>query len=583
MNENVVEHIQALGEAGVAALADVKSFICADEILDMEMTPLVRTGSTFTAQVLGTGVWVVRFELVADDGAMVADRLNVHCTCPVPRVWCKHAVAVALQMMWHPEWPLTAKLVGETEEEYEFDATRRYDDVVVDTKDVVTSTLEIMSKQDLVDVINALRHENPLVEPTVTKYVLPFSSQPLPAMEAVQDEMKFAKFLFDVTYTEKKVEEAAHNLENAGNVIRSHADATDFQNDKLKLLCALESLIFDAIAWTHHITYPVGSVVVALEKLYQHHVFIAHDTQPPTKLLVDWIVDIFLVPGGYLRPHLADYAGLLEDEDLDVIITKAHTRCPRHPENVLPLEIDVALLRNNMQEVKRLCAEYGNYDALLLFYQRNGMDLGAEKLVTAALDSADPVELTPEVLYAAAAKYFGADGTRMYHRYWFEKDVSIESFLDYIRLPDMDFAEAMFVLQSVEEAATNPDYMLLAATYFKLFDVGFTLITTASPSTSMAAHFAEHVGLVYDPEWAFGVIFTHIREQISRDLAQENMPATRATLNCLMDRMLTLKKKAKEVSGSPDTDAYWGFQVGALKAEFGSHPVVKDVFAEWIF
>lgn len=580
MSENVVEFVQALGEAGVAALTDVKSFIRADEILDIDMTPLVRTGPAFTAQVMGTDVWVVRFELVVDEGKTVADRLNVHCTCPVPRMWCKHAVAVALQMMRHPEWPLTAKLVGEAEEEYEFDSTRRYDDVVVDTKDVVTSTLETMSKRDLVDVINALRHENPLAEPTVTKYVLPFSSQPLPAMEAVQDEMKFAKFLFDVAYTEEKVEEAAHNLEYAGNVILSHADATDFQNDKLKLLCALESLIFDAIAWTHHITYPVDSVVVALEKLYQHHVLIAHDTQPPTQLLVDWIVDVFLAPGGYLRPHLADYAKLLEDEDLDVIITKAHECAPRHPENVLPLEIDVALLRNNMHEVKRLCGEYGNYDALLFFYQRNGMDLGAEKLVAAALDSADPVELTPDLLYASAAKYFGDEGTRMYHRYWFKKDASIENFLDYIRLPDMDFADAMLLLQSMDESF-DTDYLLVAAAYFKLFDVGFTLITTATPSIGMAAHFAEHVGLAHDPEWAFGVIFAHIREQMSQALSQENMAATRATVNWLMGRMMALKKTAQEATGSLDSDVEWGLQVGALKSEFGSHPVVKEVFAEW--
>ena len=247
MSENVVEFVQALGEAGVAALTDVKSFIRADEILDIDMTPLVRTGPAFTAQVMGTDVWVVRFELVVDEGKTVADRLNVHCTCPVPRVWCKHAVAVALQMMRHPEWPLTAKLVGEAEEEYEFDSTRRYDDVVVDTKDVVTSTLETMSKRDLVDVINALREEKPVVEPSVTKHVLPFSSQPLPVMEAVQDEVKLTQLLFDVASTEEKVKAAADQLGYTGNVIRSHADQIDYTNDKLKLLCALEILILDAI------------------------------------------------------------------------------------------------------------------------------------------------------------------------------------------------------------------------------------------------------------------------------------------------------------------------------------------------
>ena len=168
----------------------------------------------------------------------------------------------------------------------------------------------------------------------------------------------------------------------------------------------------------------------------------------------------------------------------------------------------------------------------------------------------------------------------MYHRYWFKKDASIENFLDYIRLPDMDFADAMLLLQSMDESF-DTDYLLVAAAYFKLFDVGFTLITTATPSIGMAAHFAEHVGLAHDPEWAFGVIFAHIREQMSQALSQENMAATRATVNWLMGRMMALKKTAQEATGSLDSDVEWGLQVGALKSEFGSHPVVKEVFAEW--
>ena len=44
MSENVVEFVQALGEAGVAARSDLKSFMRADEIADGDMGALVDAG-----------------------------------------------------------------------------------------------------------------------------------------------------------------------------------------------------------------------------------------------------------------------------------------------------------------------------------------------------------------------------------------------------------------------------------------------------------------------------------------------------------------------------------------------------------
>ena len=54
MNGNIVEHIQALGEAGVAAEADAKSFTRGSAIASTDMDALQFTGEEFYAQVMGT-------------------------------------------------------------------------------------------------------------------------------------------------------------------------------------------------------------------------------------------------------------------------------------------------------------------------------------------------------------------------------------------------------------------------------------------------------------------------------------------------------------------------------------------------
>ena len=571
MSENVVEFVQALGEAGVAARSDLKSFMRADEIADGDMGALVDAEASFSAQVVGTDVWVVRFELVIDDGATVADRLNVWCTCPVPREWCKHAVAVARRMMRDPEWVRQAKKVEELEE----------DDVLADAdvtvRNVVDSTLGIMRKRELITVINTLREKKPMVEPAVTKLVMPYSSIQPEGLVAVQEAIEHTRVLFESAFMDADVDAAASQLRYTGNMIRSHAD----DGREMQLLVALETLMFEASERAQLIALPVGSVVQALEELYLHHVAIAHWLKLDADRVIDWLLNTYFAPGGYLPTKVDEYADLLGSEGLDRLIREAHKCRPLHPKKLLPLEIDVALIRNNMHELKRLCEQYGNYDALLSFYQHNGMDVGAEKLVTDALSANDPTVLSPEVLYEAAAKYFGDDGMRMYHRYWFFAAPSLEYFLDFIRAPGVDFAEAVFALQSVEDVATNPDYTLLAATWFERFDVGFDVITTGGPSARMAADFASAVGMKYDPVWAMGVIFVHIRQQLSRSVVRGSVAVQRASLARIMERIVMLRKTVEKAAGSEDVRIDWEAEVRALKTEFGSHPVVRAAFEEW--
>lgn len=575
MSNNVVEFVQALGEAGVAARADVKSFMRADEIMDMDLTALVNTGDTFTAQVLGTDLWVVRFELVLDDGAREADRLNVYCTCPVPEEWCKHAVAVARRMMRDPKWALSAP-AGDVVVD-DVDPVRRYDDIEVSTKDVVTSTLGIMNKQDLVRVINELREKQPSIEPQVSKLVLPFSSQPFPGLEQVQYEIENTRIMFEIAHTDSLVEDAAEQLLYTGNLIRSNAGG----RFNFHLLSALEQLMFDASRWAQTIALPVGPIVDALEQLHQHHVVMAHWEQPDALHTIDWLLDTYFAPGGYLPTQVNEYADLLDNGGLERLIEEAHERRPLHPKEVLPLEIDVALLRGDLAELQRLCDTYGVHDALLTYYQDDGAGPGAEQLILAALDANDPVTVSSEMLYLAANQYFGDDGPRMYHRYWFQKDPSLGNYLDFIRVPAVDFAEAVFVLQSVESVASDPDYMLLAAKEFERFDVGFDIITTATPSTAQAADFAREVGMSFDPVWAMVVVFAHIRKRLSEAVTVQSAAARKAELARVMEEIVVLRKEAEEAAGSTSIRADWEAEVSALKREFAEHPAVKEAFTDW--
>ena len=575
MSNNVVEFVQALGEAGVAARADLKSFMRADEIMDSDLTALVNAGDTFTAQVVGTDVWVVRFELVLDDGAREADRLNVYCTCPVPEEWCKHAVAVARRMMRDPKWALSAP-AGDVVVD-DVNPVRRYDDIEVSTKDVVTSTLGIMNKQDLVRVINELREKQPLIEPHVSKLVLPFSSQPFPGLEQVQYEIENTRIMFEIAHTDSLVEDAAEQLLYTGNLIRSNAGG----QFNMQLLVALEKLMFDACRWAQAIALPVGPIVDALEQLHQHHVVMAHWEQPDALHTIDWLLDTYFAPGGYLPTQVNEYADLLDSGGLERLIEEAHERRPLHPKEVLPLEIDVALLRGDLAELQRLCDTYGVHDALLTYYQDDGAGPGAEQLILAALDANDPVTVSSEMLYLAANQYFGDDGPRMYHRYWFQKDPSLGNYLDFIRVPAVDFAEAVFVLQSVESVASDPDYMLLAAKEFERFDVGFDIITTATPSTAQAADFAREVGMSFDPVWAMVVVFAHIRKRLSEAVTVQSASARKANLARVMEEIVVLCKEAEEAAGSTSIRADWEAEVSALKREFAVHPSAKEAFADW--
>ena len=575
MTQNVVDYLQHLGEAGVAALADTKSFLRGDAIDPRDVDALQFTGEEFYAQVMGTNPYLVKVWLELDDGAEVADRLTVYCTCPVRQEWCKHAVAVALRMMKDPEWARSAP-AGEVEAP-DVDPTRRYGDMEESTEDVVTSTLGIMNKQDLVNVINKLRGMQPLIEPVVSKLVLPFSSQPFPGLHEIQTQIENTRIMFEMAYTDDGVVDAADQLLYTGNLIRSHAGG-EFNR---KLLAALETLMFEASKWALAIALPVGPIMHALEKLHQHHVAMTHWENPGASHVIDWLLDSYFALGGYFPALVADYADLLDEDDLECLIKQAHERRPLHPEAILPLEIDVALIRNDMHELKRLCDARGLHDGLLMFYIHNGMDLGAEKLVTAALDVDDPVTVSPDTLHLVALEYFGDDGLRMYHRYWFQKQPSISNFSDFMRVPAVDFAEAVFVLQSVESVAADPDYMLFAATWFERFDIGFEIITTGEPSARRAADFARKVGMQFDPLWAMGVIFAHIREQMERAIAWESEVVRKEELAGVMKAIVVLAKDAEEAAGSAAVRADWEAEVGELKKAFAGNPWVKMAFNDW--
>ena len=121
--------------------------------------------------------------LELDDGAEVADRLSVDCTCPVRALWCKNVVAVALRMIEEPEWAKRAPgqtfqpvdLITEQLEKYGTDPSTAEITMML----AVEHTLGRMGNQELLGIIDKLRAAHPEITPTLTAAVEPYMSEPM--------------------------------------------------------------------------------------------------------------------------------------------------------------------------------------------------------------------------------------------------------------------------------------------------------------------------------------------------------------------------------------------------------------------
>lgn len=182
MEKTVVDKLVELGEAGVVAEAGAPTVERGKTIDAMDMDALQFTGEELYAQVMGTNPYLVKVWLELDEGAEVADRLSVHCTCPVQALWCKHVVAVALRMIEEPEWARRAPgqtfepvdLITEQLEKYGSDPLTAEITMML----AVERTLGRMGKKEVLGVIDKLRAAHPEITPTLTAAVEPYMSNP---------------------------------------------------------------------------------------------------------------------------------------------------------------------------------------------------------------------------------------------------------------------------------------------------------------------------------------------------------------------------------------------------------------------
>lgn len=403
MSGNIVEHIQALGEAGVAALTDTKSFLRGDAIDPRDVDALQFTGEEFYAQVMGTNPYLVKVWLELDDGAEVADRLSVHCTCPVRALWCKHAVAVALRIIKEPEWAKRApgqtfppvELTSEQLEKYGTDPLTAEVTMML----AVERTLGRMGRKEVLGVVDKLRAAHPEITPTLTAAVEPYMSEPTHGELAVQEAIGEARCYSEKVWSTDHVAEAAHLWTIAVNTIGSCYN----RGNALTMMSALELVIMDINDLACHVAVPAGELVDVIDRACLLHLRIAEIAEPEERILLEWLVESSIAPG-FIPCDIEGYAPLLGD-DVCRLVDEAHAKVPLHPKRVLELECDVAAVCDDLPRLKELMDRTETQDKLYRYYDSKGMTDEATELVEAALMVDKPVELSPPVRYEAAQKY----------------------------------------------------------------------------------------------------------------------------------------------------------------------------------
>lgn len=403
MNGNIVEHLLALGEAGVEALADAKGFTRGSAIDSSDVDALQFTGEEFYAQVMGTNPYLVKVWLELDDGAEVADRLSVDCTCPVRALWCKHVVAVALRIIKEPDWAMRAPgqtfppvdLTTEQLEKYGTDPVAAEVTMML----AVECTLDRMGRKEVLGVVDKLRAAHPEITPTLTAAVEPYMSEPTHGELAVQEAIEEARYYSEKVWSAEHVTEAAHLWTVAVNTIGSWYN----RSNALTMMSALELVIMDINDLACHVAVPAGELVAVIDQACSLHQRIAQFAEPEEGILLEWVVESYLAPG-FIPCDVEAYAPLLGD-DVSRLADEAHAKVPLHPERVLELECDVAAVRDDLPRLKELMEQTETQDKLYRYYDSKGMTDEATELVDAALKVDEPVKLSPPVRYEAARKY----------------------------------------------------------------------------------------------------------------------------------------------------------------------------------
>lgn len=586
MNGNIVDYIQALGEAGVAALADANSFVRGDAIDPRDVDALQFTGEEFYAQVMGTNPYLVKVWLALDDGAEVADRLSVHCTCPVPTMCCKHVVAVALRMVREPEWARRAPgqtfqpvdLVAEQLEKYGTDPST----AEVTMMRAVERTLGRMGRREVLGIVDKLRAAHPEITPTLTAAVEPYMIEPMHGELAVQEAVEEARYYSEKVWSADHVTEAARLWTIAVNTIASCYD----RGNALTMMSALELAIMDINDLACHVAVPAGELVAVIDQACVLHLRIAEFAEPEEGILLEWVVESYLAPG-FIPCDVEAYAPLLGD-DVSRLADEAHAKVPLHPERVLELACDVAAVHDDLPRLKELMEQTETQDKLYRYYDSKGMTDEATELVDAALKVDNPVELSPPVRYEAARKYLEELGEYRFYQHRFVSTPSYKTFADFMAVDIVDYDNAVDTYyQSVAHTGVRDmNYVLLAAIEFGNFQGGFLAFIVGSDEEwegealdpDIVAEFAQRVVLPVDADFALTLIFVKIR--VHMHLAMGTWSEETAIYNALDPELDHIAELYQLISDSPDAIRSWRREVERVEQEFRGYPEVAEGIAE---
>lgn len=543
---NVTDWVRSIGEAGLATRADIKSFMRADEIDELDISSLRSSPEVFHAQVLGTYPYLVS---IMWHESSISEEPVVSCTCPVPEDWCKHVVAVAKLLQRDPGWEMVP---GESE--------------------MTNALLLRMTRHQLLKVITGLRNKHPWIEPTVTTLAAPHWYGQSRSMLNVQDALKWAFELSGEGIHPYSIDKVAGAWNYAVHSILSAYE----KSNGYEVLCALEVLIMELNDIVVQQALPVEPLVRVIDLACMYHARICGWLKPSSKYIRDWLLTTYFEEGDAVPTRLHDYAEFLDEEDLKLMLIDAHEHVPLHPEEVWDLECAVAIELEDVERLEALMKGVTEQDLLFTFYDDNFMFAQAQALLERALDPNDPVELSPDLRREAAESYFEGEGELLFfqHRFLVLRDA--ESFSYFLTSEGAKYEEVMKTLAHV---GSPPNFRLLAATHFDRFEDGLDLIYSPSPpSLSYIDYFAEELGVRYDPEWAVGLMFDHVKQVLRMILAENNSSMRKAHLINAIGRTLKIKEMVEH-----DYDAYleWYEQMTSLKNEFVHFPAVLAALDEW--
>ena len=411
----------------VLALADPGDTKRSREIFSSSIYLMSETDDQLVAQVVGGEIYTVTLTSTLASGP------HADCTCPVPREWCKHAIAVARAAAEHA-WN---------------------DSIPVPT----LSRLAMASNAELAEIIDELRRRVPQVGPVLA--TLEFGRPDLD--EEVALAIASAREASRGIRTEDGAARAAERWEYALHVADSAAAGfypVELIIGKLLLLSDVWPLLHPAI------NHAVGEGLTIHARMAQHSELDFDD-------FAVFAVDVYR--HGF-RLDLGAYTHVIGGRwgELSAYFDRGYGVLHPTPEHSA-LDFDLAVASGDLEEAESLGRQAPLQDDLLRMWkerdERKARALVEEALHFGAAGSADNrVAISPPLLRETAERFFGLAGATRFNRMLFQANQTPDTFDIFLQSPGLTYGYALEVAMNSDDYP--PSYMLMAATYFDRYEEG---------------------------------------------------------------------------------------------------------------